>query len=158
MLLFTPIDSPRVTSLLRLPVLLCWLLGALGLTTSTSAAWVLWTGKHSPTKEQLLKILPAAEALGMPSSAYWIGLADLDPDQEEAHLRSAVSKNPRELKALLRLALLAEFSGDRPQALKLINQATAYHRSYQSYMAALTQSARNLCGGGRVAARRGTAA
>ncbi len=69
-------------------------------------------------------------------------LADLDPDQEEVHLRAAIRDNPRELKALLRLALIVEFRGDRHQALKLMDQATGYHRSFKSYMAALTQAAR----------------
>ena len=142
LLFFASDDDLRVTRLFRLPVLLCWLLAAAGLSVSSSAAWVIWTGKHSPTKEQLLQIIPAAEALSVPSSAYWLVLADLDPDREEAHLRAAIQSNPRELKALLRLALIAEFSGDRPQALKLIDQATGYHRSFKSYMAALTQAAR----------------
>jgi|GEM_PF-1202497 len=127
---------------MRLPVFLCWLLCAVGVTASSSAAWVLWLGTHSPTKEQLLKILPLAEALGLPTSAYWIQVADLDPDQEEACLRAAIRSNPREFKALLRLALLVEFRGDRPQARRLIDQATGYHRSYKSYTAALTQAAR----------------
>lgn len=127
---------------MRLPVFLCWLLCAVGVSASSSAAWVLWLGTHSPTKEQLLSILPVAQALGLPASEYWIRLADLDPDQEEAYLRSAIRSNPGELKALLRLALIVEFQGDRPQAQQLIDQATSYHRSYKSYMSALTQAAR----------------
>ncbi len=127
---------------MRLPVFLCWLLCAVGVTVSSSAAWVLWIGTHSPTKEQLLKILPWAESLGLSTSAYWLYLADLDPEQEEVCLRAAVRSNPRDLKALLRLALMVEFSGDRPRAQQLIDQATGYHHSYKSYMAALTQAVR----------------
>lgn len=127
---------------MRLPVFLCWLLCAAGVTVSSSAAWVLWLGTHSPTKERLLKILPLAEALGLPASTYWVQLADLMPDQEETFLRSAIRSNPRELKAILRLALIVEFKGDRNEAKDLMDQATTYHHSFKSYMAALTQAAR----------------
>ena len=73
---------------------------------------------------------------------YWLQLADLDPEQEQQHLQRALAADPRSLKALLRLALLDEFAGQRQQARRRIDEAIAYHHSYESYMAALTQAAR----------------
>ncbi len=142
LILFLFADCSLVTRLISLPVLLCWLLCLIGAAASSSAAWVIWLGGHSPTNDQLLKIIPVARAFGLSTASFWLQLADLDPEREESHLRAALQSNPRELRALLRLSLLVEFSGRHTEARRLLDQATAYHRSYKSYMAALAQSAR----------------
>jgi hypothetical protein len=131
-----------VQLLLRLPALLCCLLCLAATCYSTSAAWVVWLGSQSPSLSTLQQILPTATWLGLPTAKYWLQVADLDPDQEHRHLEQALAADPRALKALLRLALLEEFSGRRQQARQRLEEAIAYHHSYESYMAALTQAAR----------------
>lgn len=102
----------------RLPALTCWLLCLLGATASSGAAWVRWLGLHSPTLNPLK-------------------LADLDPDREVAHLTDALAQDPRNLSALLRLTLHAEFQGNLTRSALLLAEATRFHHSYKSYMAAL---------------------
>ncbi len=81
----------------------------------------------------------------MPTAAHSLALADLDPARETHHLNTALAEDPRNLTALLRLSLIAEFAGDHTKAASLLDQATIYHHSYRSYMAALTQAARSKC-------------
>lgn len=69
-------------------------------------------------------------------------MAEIHPEQEETALREALACDGRDLKVLLRLALAVEFRGDRAEAGRLVEQAMAYHRSYESYMAGLAQAAR----------------
>ena len=113
-----------VQRLQRLPVLFFWLLCLLGAVASSGAAWVHWLGTQSPTESSLK-------------------LADLDPDHELAHLTEALLEDPRNLSALLRLALHAEFSGDLPRAELLLAEARQYHRSFKSYMASLSFAVRH---------------
>ncbi len=125
-------------SLDRLPVLLCWLLSLFGAAISAGAGWVDWLGTRTPSEQNL----PLAEALGLPTARYWVALADLRSKREEECLRRAVQADDRYLPALLRLALIEEFRGDRHLARAWVDRAVGTHRSYQAYMAALTQAAR----------------
>ena len=108
----------------RLPVLFFWLLCLVGAVASSGEAWVHWLGTQSPTQNSFR-------------------LADLDPDHELAHLTKALSEDPRNLNALLRLALHAEFGGDLPRAELLLAEARRYHHSYKSYTASLSFAVRH---------------
>lgn len=112
-------DWISVPRLLRLPVLLCWLLCLYGAAASSGDAWVRW--------------------LGAPNS---LKLADVDPEHETTHLTKALAADPRNLSALLRLSLTAEFSGDLARAETLLADARRYHHSFKSYMASLGYAAR----------------
>lgn len=131
--------------LLSLPVFLYRLLCLIGAAVSASAAWVFWLGAHSPTIENLESLARASSALSLPAAAPWLALADLDPAREVQHLNAALAADPRNLTALLRLSLSTEFAGDPAKAQSLLDQATLYHHSYKSYMAALTQASRSQC-------------
>ena len=128
---------------MSLPVFLYRLLCLSGAAVSASAAWVCWLGAHSPTIENLKFLAQTNYVLSLPAAAPWLALADLDPTREAQHLSSALAADPRNLIALLRLSLLAEFAGDPDKAEALLDQATVYQHSYQSYMAALTQASRS---------------
>ncbi len=117
-------DVINVQRLQRLPVLSFWLLCLVGAVASSGEAWVHWLGTHSATQNSLK-------------------LADFDPDHELAHLTKALSEDPRNLSALLRLALHAEFAGDLPRAERLLAEARRYHHSFKSYMASLSFAARH---------------
>ncbi len=112
-------DQKSVSRLQRLPVLFCWLLCLYGAAASSGEAWVRW--------------------LGAPNS---LKLADLDPEHETTHLAKALEAEPRNLSALLRLSLHAEFSGDLARAETMLGDARRYHHSYQSYMASLSYASR----------------
>lgn len=79
----------------------------------------------------------------MSTAAHSLALADLDPARETHHLSAALNADPRNLTALVRLSLNAEFAGDPKKAEALLDLATLYHHSYKSYMAALTQASRS---------------
>ncbi len=117
-------DVISVQRLQRLPVLFFWLLCLVGVVASSGEAWVHWLGTHSATQNSLK-------------------LADLDPDHELAHLTKALEEDSRNLSALLRLALHAEFGGDLPRAESLLAEARRYHHSFKSYMASLSFAARH---------------
>ncbi len=126
----------------RLAILLCWLLALSGAAYSSGAAWVSWIEAHYSNPSQLHQILPLAERLGMPVANLRFTLSELDPDQEQEHLRAALAADPRHLRAALKLALIEEFAGHRESARQRIEQAVAYHRNYEAFSAALAQAGR----------------
>lgn len=126
----------------RLSVLMCWMLAVAGGIYSIGVAAVGWLSRPDATQQQLETAVAWGPLLGLQISQNWLRLADMAPEREDAFVEQALEADPRNLTALLRLALRREFAGDRNAARDLVTRATTAHRTYPAFMAALTQAAR----------------
>jgi hypothetical protein len=87
--------------------------------------------------------------VGVRTAVGWYRLVNLAPEQEERWLRETLKRDERHLGALLREALRREFAGEVEEAQRFSRKAVEFHRSFKSYMAALSQAVR-LGDGARV--------
>jgi hypothetical protein len=126
----------------RLPLLLCLLLALSGAALSAGVAWVQWIGTFSMNPTLLERWLPLAASAGLPTAPFWLRLAELYPDSQQRFYSLALAAEPRCLPARLGLALAAEFAGNPTEARLHIDTALSQHKTYRTFMAALTQAAR----------------
>lgn len=147
--IFQPCSRSHYTPILllvkgpqRLPFLLCLLLALSGAGLSASVACLAWIGAHSQDRLLLERLLPWAVPARLPAASYYLRLADLFPEHQNRYLSLALAADSRCLPARLGLALDAEFRGDRSLARQHIDAALADHKTYRTFMAALTQAAR----------------
>lgn len=131
-----------MSGLNRLPALLWTLLGCVGAVWSAAAAGVEWLGQTQTDVNALVRSLAWGDRIGVRTAAHWYRLVNLDAEQEERWLRETLARDERHLKAMLREALRREFAGELDEARRYSQKAVAYHRSFQSYMAALSQAVR----------------
>ncbi|WP_162179960.1 tetratricopeptide repeat protein [Bryobacter aggregatus] len=110
--------------------------------SSAGAAWARWLGSHFPTQASLEESIQVSRLFSMRTSRELLLLADRDPEREQFYLTEALREDPRNLSALLRLSLHAEFAGDQQASNLYLQQALHTHHSFQTYMAALNQAAR----------------
>jgi hypothetical protein len=122
------------------------MLALLAACESALVAWVVWCGAQSTQIQFLEQAVTWSERLHLPAhvarTRAFLALADLQPDRQPTLLASAFRNDPRNAKLLERLAVEAEFSGDPPQAERLLDQLTQAHRAYRSFVLAAGQAAR----------------
>jgi len=114
----------------------------IGAVVSAGVGSVKWLGIKQPSEDNLNRILPWAERFSMPRSQYLLRLAEIKLSREAELLLLAIEEEPGNRQALLKLALLEEFRGDRIAAQRWIDQAMELNHSYKSYLAGLAQASR----------------
>jgi hypothetical protein len=93
-------------------------------------------------EEELVRTLQWGDRLGLRTAAGWYRLVNLAPEQEERWLGETLKRDERHLGARWKEALRLEFAGELDAARQYGQKTLDYHRSFQSYMAALSQAVR----------------